>query len=40
MYKLNKTSNAVFSLIYHLIVVVKYRQKVFVEDKIILENGL
>lgn len=29
MYKLDKTSNAVFSLLYHLIVVVKYRKKVF-----------
>ena len=35
MYKLDKTGNAVFSLCYHLIVVVKYRQKVFVDDAII-----
>ncbi len=35
MYKLTKTSNAVFSLVYHLIVVVKYRKKVFTSKKLI-----
>jgi putative transposase len=35
MYKVDKTSNAVFSLCYHFISVVKYRQKVFVEDAIV-----
>lgn len=35
MHKVDKTSNAVFSLCYHFITVVKYRQKVFVEDNII-----
>jgi putative transposase len=35
MYKIDKTSNAVFSLCYHFITVVKYRQKVFTENKII-----
>jgi putative transposase len=35
MYKLNKTNNAVFSLVYHFIAVVKYRQKVFSQDNII-----
>ena len=35
MYKVDKTSNAVFSLCYHFISVVKYRQKVFVKDDII-----
>lgn len=35
MYKLDKTSNSVFSLCYHLIVVVKYRQKAFTEESII-----
>jgi len=37
MYHLNKTNNCVFSLCYHLITVVKYRQKVFIDDKIISE---
>ena len=35
MYEVNKTGNAVFSLCYHLIVVVKYRQKVFVNDNLV-----
>lgn len=35
MYKLDKTGNAVFSLCYHFIAVVKYRQKVFSDNKII-----
>lgn len=35
MYRLDKTSNAVFSLIYHLIVVVKYRKKVFTSTKLV-----
>jgi len=35
VYKLDKTSNSVFSLCYHLIVVVKYRQKAFTEESII-----
>ena len=35
MYKLNKTSNSVYSLLYHLIVVVKYRKKVFTSDKLV-----
>lgn len=35
MYELTKTSNAVFSLNYHFITVVKYRRKVFVDDSII-----
>lgn len=32
MYRLDKTGNCVFSLCYHLIVVVKYRRKVFEND--------
>jgi len=35
LYKLDKTSNAVFSLCYHLIIVVKYRKNVFTQDDII-----
>lgn len=35
MYKLDKTNNAVFSLVYHFIAAVKYRQKVFSQDNII-----
>ncbi len=35
MYYLDKTNNCVFSLCYHLITVVKYRQKVFTKDDII-----
>ena len=35
MYKLDKSTNAVFSLHYHFIIVVKYRRKVFVNDDII-----
>ena len=31
----NKSSNAVFSLNYHIIVVVKYRRKVFANDSIV-----
>jgi putative transposase len=37
MYKLDKTNNAVFSLVYHFITVVKYRQKVFTNEAIINE---
>jgi putative transposase len=35
MYRVDKTNNAVFSLCYHFITVVKYRQKVFTADAII-----
>jgi len=35
MYDLDKTNNAVFSLQYHLITVVKYRQKVFINNEIV-----
>jgi len=35
MYHLDKTRNATFSLQYHFISVVKYRQKAFVDDAII-----
>ena len=35
MYDVDKTCNAVFSLCYHFISVVKYRQKVFTKDDII-----
>ena len=35
MYHLDKTNNCVFSLCYHFITVVKYRQKVFTDDKLI-----
>ncbi len=35
MYHLDKTSNCVFSLCYHFITVVKFRQQVFVDEKII-----
>lgn len=35
MYKLDKTSNSVFSLHYHLIVVVKYRKSVFVNNNLV-----
>lgn len=35
MYHLDKTNNCVFSLCYHFITVVKYRQKVFTEDQIV-----
>lgn len=35
MYKLDKTSNAIFSLVYHLIVVVKYRKKVFTTNELV-----
>ena len=35
MYDLDRIRNCVFSLQYHLIVVVKYRQKVFVEDNML-----
>jgi putative transposase len=35
MYRTDKTNNAVFSLCYHFITVVKYRQKVFTEAVII-----
>lgn len=35
MYDLDKSRDSVYSLQYHLITAVKYRQKVFVEDKII-----
>jgi putative transposase len=35
MYRTDKTNNAIFSLCYHFITVVKYRQKVFIDDPII-----
>jgi len=35
MYELDRIRNCVFSLQYHMIFVVKYRQKVFVEDEIV-----
>jgi putative transposase len=35
MYRTDKTSNSIFSLCYHFIAVVKYRQSVFIDDKII-----
>jgi len=35
MNKLNKSGNATFLLNYHLIIVVKYRQKIFTNEKII-----
>lgn len=35
MYEIDKTNNANFSLIYHFISVIKYRQNVFTEDSII-----
>jgi putative transposase len=35
MYRTDKTNNAVFSLCYHFISVVKYRQKVFINDEIV-----
>ncbi len=35
MYDLDKNRGSVFSLQYHLITSIKYRQKVFVEDKIV-----
>lgn len=37
MYKLDKNCNSVFSLLYHFITVVKYRKKVFINDKIIID---
>lgn len=35
MYRTDKTNNAVFSLCYHFISVVKYRQKVFTSDELV-----
>jgi len=35
VYRLDKTSNAVFSLVYHLIIVVKYRKKVFTSKALV-----
>lgn len=35
MKELNKTANAVYSLRYHLIIVVKYRKDVFNDDEIV-----
>lgn len=35
MYELDKGTNGVYSLNYHFITCVKYRQKVFTDDKII-----
>ena len=35
MKELNKSSNAVYQLTYHLVIVVKYRRKVFTNDTII-----
>jgi len=37
MYKLDKTGNCVFSLCYHLIIVVKYRRKVFINDDLVTD---
>lgn len=37
MYKLDKNCNSVFSLIYHFITVVKYRQEVFTNEEIIAD---
>jgi len=37
MYRTDNTNNAVFSLCYHFITVVKYRQKVF-EDEIMISD--
>lgn len=37
MYKLDKTSHSVFSLCYHLIIVVKYRKNVFINEEIIAD---
>lgn len=37
MYKLDKTGNCVFSLCYHLIIVVKYRRKVFINDNLVTD---
>ena len=38
MYRVDKTSNSVFSLCYHLIVVVKYRQKAFTNEDLISDT--
>lgn len=38
MYRVDKTSNSVFSLCYHLIVVVKYRQKAFTNENLISDT--
>ena len=35
MYRVDKTSNSVFSLCYHFIAVVKYRKSVFTDDRVI-----
>lgn len=35
MYNLDKSTNAVFSLNYHFITVVKYRKKIFTDDDIV-----
>lgn len=35
MYRTDKNNNSVYSLCYHFITVVKYRQKVFISDNII-----
>ncbi len=35
MYHLDKTTNAVFSLQYHLITSIKYRQNVFINDDLV-----
>lgn len=37
MYRTDKTNNAVFSLCYHFITVVKYRKKVFKDDLMIAD---
>jgi putative transposase len=37
MYRTDKNNNSVYSLCYHFVTVVKYRQKVFVQDDIILD---
>ena len=35
MYKLDKSTNSVYSLNYHFIAVVKYRRKIFIDDDIV-----
>ena len=37
MYELDKSSNAVFSLYFHLIICVKYRKKVFINEEMVTD---
>lgn len=37
MYRTDRTNNAVFALCYHFISVVKYRQKVFINEELITD---